>query len=115
MTAKPSSAPPGKVWIADLFHPEEWNLVDQQAVDDPENYVNPAKGETPLNMTMCMFCEHFRSTDGAERCAAFDGEPIPQEILDMNFDHRWPHPEDNGLRFEPTEDAPEELKQSPLI
>lgn len=97
-------APPGKVWLEDEDYPGNWYLVDRQTVEDPENYINSKKGRAsdPFG-TMCLWCEHL--TPGTNNCAAFpDG--IPQEITEMSFDHRWPHPQDGGIRFSPTEDAP---------
>lgn len=97
-------APPGKLWLEDDLYPGNWNLVDREAVEDPDNYINPAKGQAddPF-MTMCVYCEHLVA--GTNNCAAFpDG--IPREITEMRFDHRWPHPDDGGIRFSPTEDTP---------
>lgn len=57
---------------------------------------------------MCVDCYHFRGYARGMTCAAFlDG--IPEEIIENRFDHRKPHPEDNGIRFEMKEDAPAEL------
>jgi hypothetical protein len=54
---------------------------------------------------LCEFCKHFqykRSEASYYVCAAFpDG--IPYEIAAAQFDHRKPHPDDNGTRFELTE------------
>ena len=33
------------------------------------------------------------------RCAAFPNR-IPHEIIDLRFDHRQPHPDDQGIQFE---------------
>jgi len=47
----------------------------------------------------CWTCKHHR---GKGRCAAFPEFPgIPQDIYEMEFDHRQPHPQDNGIRWEP--------------
>lgn len=55
----------------------------------------------------CIACIHwtgFVQPDGTEAteggsCLAF--ELIPPEILSGQFDHRYPWPKDNGIRFEP--------------
>lgn len=46
----------------------------------------------------CHLCSHL-ATNGGMTCAAFpDG--IPWEILSGAFDHRRPHPDDRGIRYE---------------
>lgn len=64
--------------------------------------------------TQCAFCKHFRGDDRTGNfCDAFpDGDGIPQEIIDNDFDHRQPHKGDHGIQFEalpgqhhPLEDA----------
>lgn len=56
-------------------------------------------------VSMCMMCKRFkgrRNGDGP-RCDAFDGR-IPNEIMWGEFDHRHPHPDDNGLMFVPRDE-----------
>ncbi|MCC7494988.1 MAG: hypothetical protein IT204_21750 [Fimbriimonadaceae bacterium] len=52
---------------------------------------------------LCCFCRHANALGAdAFHCAAFpDG--IPPEILIGGFDHRAPHPDDSGVRFEPND------------
>lgn len=48
----------------------------------------------------CLFCIHFRGyKNRVPKCDAF-ANGIPSEIRRALFDHRKPHPEDNGLQFE---------------
>lgn len=48
----------------------------------------------------CLRCKHFTPKYGFS-CSAFDR--IPNEIIDMDFDHRKPYPGDKGIRWEPKE------------
>ena len=52
---------------------------------------------------LCATCKHFRDDVEDENvCEAFpDG--IPEEIITDEFDHREPHPDDNGIQYEPRE------------
>ena len=59
---------------------------------DPEN---APYAPAPL----CLSCKHWIR---GQRCHAFEGE-IPVEITTWKFDHKKPHPLDNGLRYEPYE------------
>lgn len=58
---------------------------------------------------LCMFCKHFNientqpSIQEKPSCKAFP-EIIPLEIWKLVYDHREPHPDDNGVQFELTED-----------
>ena len=59
--------------------------------------------------TMCLECVHLldddeENPDAAPACEAFPGG-IPDEIIRQGFDHRLEFPGDNGIRFEPSEDA----------
>jgi hypothetical protein len=56
--------------------------------------------------SLCWFCKHFdndysEENIGEYRCAAFPA--IPVEIATEEFDHRQPHPDDTGIRFEKVE------------
>lgn len=53
-----------------------------------------------LPVVQCASCKHFDGGD-LERnvCTAFPGG-IPREIINGDFDHRQPHPEDNGIQYE---------------
>jgi len=47
-------------------------------------------------LPQCLRCKYW---NGKGRCEAFpDG--IPHEILIDEFDHKEPHPDDNGIQFE---------------
>ena len=49
----------------------------------------------------CIHCKHFqkyREDDRKFLCNAFP-QGIPDEIVDAKFDHRKPHPNDNGIQF----------------
>ena len=65
---------------------------------------------TTVGRPFCWPCRHYRRSPvshgdipGMHRldhtCAAFP-EGIPSLILVGGFDHRDPHPDDNGIRFE---------------
>ena len=45
MVDRPRYAPKGMTWIEDTSDPGEWVLVDIEAVESPETYVNPRKGD----------------------------------------------------------------------
>ena len=56
---------------------------------------------TPIEPPACLMCRHLAAD---WTCSAFpDG--IPGPILSGENDHREPFPGDNGIRFEPLEDA----------
>ena len=61
-------------------------------------------GDPGARPPQCATCKHFRaSTDGAT-CDAFpDG--IPRVILLDEHDHTEPYPGDNGIRYEPIDEA----------
>ena len=52
-------------------------------------------GEGDLEWSQCVSCKHKTGLT----CKAFP-EGIPKEMLRNQFDHRNPHPDDNGIRFE---------------
>ncbi len=45
MADRPRYAPKGMTWVPDAYEPGEWVLVDVEAVENPETYVNPRKGD----------------------------------------------------------------------
>jgi hypothetical protein len=50
----------------------------------------------------CLNCRHYLFGDGIEGhfCLAFpDGNGIPKEIIEGDFDHRTSYPGDNGIRM----------------
>lgn len=59
---------------------------------------------------MCLMCKHldiqFYNERGIPRCKAFT-EVIPLEFWDCKYDHRYPHPDDNGIQFEKVESIEE--------
>lgn len=67
---------------------------------------------------MCMWCVHFRDDigpvdeegghTGPLACMAFLNG-IPDVIIDNDFDHRQPYPDDNDVRFEPKSDTDSEV------
>ncbi len=65
---------------------------------------------------MCAYCVHLRPKSesspltGRPLCDAFPKTGIPREITFGGYDHREPHPDDNGIRFEPLPNAPDWLK-----
>jgi len=55
-----------------------------------------------LPLVQCAYCRHFRSDrrDG-NFCDAFpNGDGIPLEIIQNEFDHREPHDGDHGIQFD---------------
>jgi hypothetical protein len=50
---------------------------------------------------ICLRCKFFHQGDWTKMaCDAFpDG--IPLEIVQMEFDHHEPYPDDHGIRFQP--------------
>lgn len=58
-----------------------------------------------LPVVQCGKCKHFNRGNMAENtCNAFPNG-IPEEIIRNEFDHRKPHPQDNGIQFEPIEES----------
>ncbi len=59
----------------------------------------PIKRTQPL----CWWCSHFdpyaHKVQKVWRCAAFP-EKIPGAIINGEYDHREPHPDDNGMQFQ---------------
>ena len=62
------------------------------------------------DMPECLRCKHYNQNDlDANTCAAYpDG--IPVEIMSAMIAHRQPYPGDNGIQFEPIDEA-QELEQ----
>ena len=57
--------------------------------------------------SLCDHCKHRRSED---TCAAFpDGIPSSISFFGFNTDHRRPFEGDNGIRFEPKDEAAREV------
>lgn len=60
-----------------------------------------------VTIPICFQCKHYRppsySNNPPQRpyCAAFPNG-IPIDIFRSTFDHREPHPDDNGIQFEPS-------------
>ena len=53
----------------------------------------------------CGFCRHFEGHKGTMSfCTAFP-EGIPAVIINNEFDHSSPYPNDHGIRFEQTEES----------
>lgn len=55
-----------------------------------------------LEASQCQTCVHY---EGGRRCRAFGTRDIPVEILENSFDHRKPHPNDDGTTWTPRGDA----------
>src|SRR5688500_3551000 len=58
-------------------------------------------------MPICFWCKHFDAQEqydtGATKCLAFIDD-IPSEIWNLEYDHREPYPDDNGIQFEKLDD-----------
>jgi hypothetical protein len=65
-------------------------------------------GEGPI----CVYCIH--RIGQTLTCAAFNGQPIPAEIILNDFDHRAPHLNDNGLQFEEDPNNPMPAQADPF-
>lgn len=67
---------------------------------------------------LCWFCKHLIVENHKPinlRCKAFPNE-IPDEIIrSWEFDHREPHPDDNGIQFEKETNHSELKKRFPRI
>ncbi len=61
--------------------------------------------EIPIYSSVCTLCRHLQDIE-AHRCLAFD--KIPDIIWLGDNDHTEPYPGDNGIQFEPVDDAPKE-------
>jgi hypothetical protein len=64
--------------------------------------MNEDKYVTPIESALCLVCKYFEykhTGRGRYICDAFPNG-IPPKIMHGDFDHRNPHPKDNGIRFE---------------
>jgi hypothetical protein len=60
-----------------------------------------------MTLSGCAFCRHTAGFSPGH-CAAFpEDKRIPFEILDGDFNHRFKHPDDNGIQFEFRDNATE--------
>ena len=64
------------------------------ALTDPNDIPRPV-------VPLCWTCKHWLT---GQRCKAFSGR-VPTEITTGKFDHRNPHPLDNGLQYEEAPDV----------
>lgn len=69
---------------------------------------------------ICMFCGHYIGITQSNRqisCVAFPNG-IPRDIYpieqNVKFDHRYPHPDDNGIQIESQEDYEKRSKFRPI-
>lgn len=64
---------------------------------------------------LCCNCGRWNGWADWGHCKAFGSDPIPDLILDGDYDHRQRFPDDNGRTWIPTAEAPgldpETLKQ----
>lgn len=65
------------------------------------NGIDDRELSIPEYSEICTFCRH---NTGKRACSAFKGK-IPMPIWMGTNDHTEPYPGDNGIRFEPLEDA----------
>jgi hypothetical protein len=50
--------------------------------------------------TQCIYCTRFQpGNPQGPTCTAFPSG-IPEPIIQNEFDHRQPHPDDNGMQFD---------------
>lgn len=56
---------------------------------------------------ICLRCKHFIEDEDLFRCAAFE-DGIPFAISSSEHDHTEPYPGDNGIQFEPIDEAQED-------
>lgn len=60
-------------------------------------------GDEGILVTQCLLCRHL-AEGPSFTCNAFP-MAIPTAIIENRYDHRRPHPGDNGIQFAPAEDA----------
>jgi len=80
-------------------NPENWTEEDKERIN--EKFISDGMGSMHFVDAICHKCIHV--DENGVTCKAFpDG--IPVAILNGEFDHHKPHPDDNGIQFEKNPD-----------